>query len=650
MTRLPERRHRLPIDRSRLVVLVLGALLVTGAKPGGGGTPSAFVRVNQVGYPTAASKRAYLMASAVETGATFSVKRSDGTVALQAAIGADLGSWSSGYAHVYALDFNALTTAGTYSIVVTGPIAAMSPSFTIADGSAVYGGALRNSLDFYQVQRDGPAYVPSALRHAGAHLNDASAMTYLTPNYNAGTGSFRGDLTPLGTRIDASGGWADAGDYLKFLQTTNYTEGMLLAGIRDFPTQFAAAGAAPADFMAEARLGADWMLRMWDDPTRTLYYQVGIGSGNGKAISDHDLWRLPEADDTFGGSDPLYRYIRQRPVFRAAAPGSLISPNLAGRNAAALAECYVVFKTTDKPFADRCLTAAVHIFDLANTAPSGDLLTVIPFSFYPETEWRDDLEWGATELHLALASGGAPAGLGHDATYYLQQAATWASAYIHGPEDAADTLNLYDVSGIAHYDLDKALGTAGLGGLAVTQTDLRADMKKALDRAQTQAATDPFGFGFTWAAWDTTTHGAGLSVMASEYAQLTGDASYAALGDRWLANILGANAWGLSLIVGDGSTFPHCLQHQIANINGSLDGSSPVLAGAAVEGPNSAPTRGSLSGMRACPTNGVDVYAKFNGHGAQFLDNVESYDNTEPALDLTASSLLAFARQEAGLH
>jgi hypothetical protein len=284
--------------------------------------------------------------------------------------------------HVYALDFNAVTTAGTYSIVVAGPIAATSPSFTIADGSSVYGGALRNSLGFYQVQRDGPAYVPSALRHAGAHLNDANAMTYLTPNYNAGTGSFRGDLTPLGTRIDASGGWADAGDYLKFLQTTNYREGMLLAGIRDLPTQFAAAGAAPADFMAEARLGADWMLRMWDDPTRTLYYQVGIGSGNGKAISDHDLWRLPEADDTFGGSDPLYRYIRERPVFRAAAPGSLISPNLAGRNAAALAECYVVFKTTVR---------AVRVgIDYINDNPEKEGLPrqnhsfVVPYDGWPE--------------------------------------------------------------------------------------------------------------------------------------------------------------------------------------------------------------------------------------------------------------------------
>ena len=50
----------------------------------------------------------------------------------------------------------------------------------------------------------------------------------------------------------------------------------------------------------------------------------------------------------------------------------------------------------------------------------------------------------------------------------------------------------------------------------------------------------------------------------------------------------------------------------------------------------------------ACPANGADTYAPFNGHGAQFLDNMQSYDNTEPAIDLTASSPLAFARQMAG--
>ena len=46
-------------------------------------------------------------------------------------------------------------------------------------------------------------------------------------------------------------------------------------------------------------------------------------------------------------------------------------------------------------------------------------------------------------------------------------------------------------------------------GLATTHAALRGDMKKALDGALAQGATDPFGFGFPWDVWDTTTHGAG---------------------------------------------------------------------------------------------------------------------------------------------
>ena len=42
---------------------------------------------------------------------------------------------------------------------------------------------------------------------------------------------------PLGISINASGGWWDAGDYLKFVQTTSYTEDILLSGVRDFPNQ-----------------------------------------------------------------------------------------------------------------------------------------------------------------------------------------------------------------------------------------------------------------------------------------------------------------------------------------------------------------------------------------------------------------------------
>ena len=635
---------------------------------------TAYVRVNQVGYVSGAAKRAYLMASAAETGATFVLKNSSGsTVFGPMAIGANLGSWSSSYPDIYAVDFDSFTTAGTYTISVSGPIAASSPSFKVDTAANVYNGALSNSLFYYQNERDGPNFISTALRTAAGHLNDQSAKVYVTPNVN-NNGRFSGDLTAAtfnGTQplINGEGGWWDAGDYLKFVQTHTYTVGMMLVGIRDFPNQMGSAGVTQngLHWPDEAKFGLDWLQEMWDDTNKILYYQMAIGNGNAQTISDHDIWRLPQADDTYGGCTSLYRYICHRPVFVNPAAlnsshqiqtSALISPNLAGRLAADFALCYHVFQSSNAAYANQCLTSAEHIFDLANTAPSGNLLTAIPFSFYPETEWRDDMEWGATELYFAVQGCGSSCPINlHPASYYLQQAAHWANAYITGPNDAADTLNLYDVSGLAHFELYRAFSLAGNpSGLETTQAALVVDLVKQLNKAVTQSATDPFGFGFTWATYDTTSHGGGLAVMAAECnnlvslgaaCTLNNNTSSATYANRQLANVLGTNAWGTSLIVNNGTTFPLCMQHQVTNLVPTPPNGPPFLSGAAVEGPNSAAAKGTLSGMVACPPNGVDVFAQFNSK-AVYKDFVQSYSTVEPAIDLTASSFLAFSWQIAG--
>jgi hypothetical protein len=89
--------------------------------------------------------------------------------------------------------------------------------------------------------------------------------------------------------------------------------------------------------------------------------------------------------------------------------------------------------------------------------------------------------------------------------------------------------------------------------------------------------------GITWPG-DAAAHTAGGSRHT-----LTGTPAYAAWGERWLDDVLGTNARGVSLIVGDGTVFPGCMRHQIAN------------------------------------------------------DNVQSYSTVEPAIDLTALSPLALA-------
>ena len=603
------------------------------------------VRVDQVGYATTATKRAYLMTATADPRAVFRVVDSRGDVAYASAVGVDQGAWSSTYDHVYAMDFNRVARDGSFHIVVSdGSMQVRSPVFRIDAPARLYATAMANSLSFYENERDGPDFIPSALRNAPGHLNDEDAMTYLIPKVDS-NGNFKGDLASLGVTVDAAGGWWDAGDYLKFTETISYVVGMMETDVRDFPKQLGP-GSATANYSAEAAFGLIWLENMWNDSTKTLYLQVGIGEGNNSIVGDHDIWRLPQADDTYGGTNPEDRYIRNRPVFRAGPPGSLISPNIAGRLAADFALCYQLDRVSEPNQAATCLKDAEDVYALADTHP-GQLQTAIPYDFYPETEWRDDLEWGATELYDALSAGPVPPGMPKtNAMYYLRHAAHWAHAYITGPNDAADTLNLYDVTGLAHFELYNAIEQSGNpSGLEVTKAQLLGDLRKQLDKAVTQSNADPFGFGFPWDTFDTTSHGAGLVVMAAEYDELTDTDAFARDDSRWLGNILGANAWGTSLIVGDGSTFPDCMQHQVANLVGSRNGSSPVLAGAAVEGPNSFAATGVVAGMRRCPASGVDTFAQFNSATAVYQDNVQSWSTDEPALDLTAATPMAFAWQ-----
>jgi hypothetical protein len=66
---------RPPFWMARALCWVVVALGIAGPLAAQG----AFVRVNQVGYPMNATKRAYLMSSTAETGGTFNVLNSSGT-------------------------------------------------------------------------------------------------------------------------------------------------------------------------------------------------------------------------------------------------------------------------------------------------------------------------------------------------------------------------------------------------------------------------------------------------------------------------------------------------------------------------------------------------------------------------------------------
>jgi endoglucanase len=631
-----------------------GGSAATGRQAATGGQAGLSVafRFDQIGYPEGASKHTFAMTGRPVASRAFAVLDAAGRVALR---GTALGPrrWNAHHL-LYTLDLTRLRTPGLYTISFAG---GRSPALRVAGAAAMYGPLSSGSVAFLQAQRDGPEVIPGPLRRAPSHPRDASAAVYAQPDYR-GTTLLRA-LVPTEARIDASGGWFDAGDYLKFVQTASFTDMTLLFTLRSFP----AGVPAPAALTTEARFGTDWLLKMWDQSRRVLYYQVGIGDGNGRSIlGDHDLWRLPQADDARNPrpGSPSY-YESYRPVFAANAPGAPISPNLAGRVAAAFGLCAQVFAQSDPAYSRRCLLAGQTIYDQANTHPRGPLLTTSPHAYYNEPEWRDDMEFGATELYLstqqALRAGSAD-GLPHtDLAYYLAQAGVWANAYIEAPSSGQDSLNLYDISTLADYDLVKILRTPlaeELRKRVVVPTDptsLLEDRADQLRLALRLARTEPFGLANPSTNLDTVAHALGYAVQARMYDELSSTSTFAGFAQSQLDWVLGANAWGSSFVVGAGTAYPHCLASQIPNLAGSLTGRGQIMLGATVNGPTAPSNVSGLElpeGARRCPRAGRDPFAALSGHGLVYLDDVRSQATSEPTDDLVALTLLASSQVAAG--
>jgi endoglucanase len=590
----------------------------------------ALIRVDQVGYASGETKTAVLLAPRTAAGARVAVIDEQGETVMAPVTGRSRGVWNARFSDVRPIDLTSLTKPGTYRLRVEGPVTAESPPFRVGNAAELFGPLAQNSVQYFQAHRDGAAQVAGPWRRQPAHLADRQASVYDSPSFDKG-GRMTATLTRAGGPVDVEGGWYDAGDFLKFTHTTAYALIALLLVQRD--------GLGPAGLDAETRHGVDWLDKMWDADTETLYTQVGIGSGlntgDQRFLGDHDTWRLPQDDDRLDVTPGDGRYYqRHRPVFRAAGPGEALSPNLAGRVAAAFALAAQVEAAGDPVRAKAHLAAASQIFDLAETGDVGQLVTAEPRSFYPEDSWADDLAAGATELALAGRSLGDPR-----AQDWARQATHWAKANAEGGSTA--DLSVYDLSAVADAELARALTATPVAGAEIDVAGLGRDMRRRLDAGVEAAAGNPVGAAAGSGGSDYAARQLGYTAAAELYEHLTGDGRYAAFATAQRGVTLGANGWGTSLIVGAGTTYPRCPHDQIASLTAGAAASGMV--GAVVNGPNAAKRIHELIADPSPSPCGSDTFAVYDRDDTHYTDDVRVSANTEPSIDFTATGLLAFA-------
>jgi endoglucanase len=613
--------------------ITLTTVIPAAASASAASPAPAQVRVNQVGYVTDGAKVAYAMLPRKVASVRFEVVTPYG-VAYRGTSSDDAGSWNANYQAVYKLSFSGLHLPGQYRVKLLSPATAVSPGFTVGDGTQLYGQLVDNAVRYFTSERDGPDVVSSVLSRQPANLTDEKAFVYADPRYDSND-NLLGTLKKTGGPVDVSGGWFDAGGgYEKFGYTASYADGLMLLAARNNPGQY-------ATLQQEAAFGLRWITKLWNPARKVLYAQVGIGTGNaGNTIQgDYNFWFLPQAEDRLKVAPgthpgPSAYYVKYRPVFPAAPAGAKVSPDLAGRYAADFALGAQL--ASDPAQAAHLLSLARSVYAMARTTNVGQLVTAFPHDFYPGTQWKSDMLWGAAEIALADEAAGAPAG---QVRADLAAAARWARAYLAQGHD--DTFNLYDTGAVAEAELIQAMRQAG--DFPVAQATLLGDMAAQLRAGQAQAQGDPFALGTQLGGSDASPHAFGLYITDALYQKYGGSGRFASFAQQQLNFALGANGWGTSFVVGAGTVFPHCMQSEIANLAGSLSGRGDIQLGAVTDGPSAAGNfrgLGTVGGMRACSAGS---FAPFNTKTAAYEDNVVSWPSVEPADDYTANSLLAFA-------
>jgi len=581
--------------RAALLLLAVGV----SCQPAGRGAPApqgnsgVTIRVNQLGYRPDAPKRAVVCALEPRLIASFRVvDERDRTVLGPSA--ADAAGPFGSCAATYRLDFSMLDRAGVYRIVVAG---ATSPPVRIADD--VYRGAADSLLAYLREQRSGynPVFRDSVHQHSDGVLVDHP--------------------TRSGEFIPVSGGWADASDYLQYGATTAHATTMLLLAYRDhhdaLSDRFQANGLPGAngipDVLDEARWGLAWLLKMYPEDD-LLLNQLGDDR-------DHAVWDLPVNDSSDygwgrGGRRPVYPCTGKPQGLFEYKNRSTGLASTAGKYAAAFALGAGVFQGRDSAYARQLARRARAVYALGAAHP-GVCQTAPARSpyFYEEDDWADDMELGAAELYA----------LTDEPTYFhaaLQYAALEAVSPWMG-QDTARHYQWYPWHNNGHYEIWR---TGGDSARRVVAEYYRRGLE-----AVTRRARNGFRIGIPF-IWCSNNLLASFATQAHFYRRMTGDSTYLEYETAALDWLFGTNPWGVSMVIGLGTTYPRT-PHSVVAQQLHLQ-----LTGGLVDGPVYRSIFEHLRGIRLLE---ADEYAPFNTGFIVYHDDVGDYSTNEPIMDGTAN-------------
>ncbi len=515
-----------------------------------------FIRINQLGYTPQENKECVILSKRDLSGFPLSIIDSQSrTSVFQVKLSESVGSVGD-FNYCYRADFSSLKSTGKYFARIR---LSNSPEFRI--GENFYNPLVDSLLLFFKVQRCGNT---QPYLHQACHLFDATNLIIDGRKFNK--------------QIDVTGGWHDAGDFTKFLNTTAYSTYTLLFAYLFDPIKFrndVDANGIP-DILDEARIGLDWLLKVNYEKFK-LVTQI-------QDLRDHSQgWRLPERD----------RLSLDRPAFVG------MGKNLIGIYTATMALGYRVWKDIPNQFsfADKCLTIAENLYSIHQEVPNLDNSGT---GAYRDTRYLGKMALGAVELYLST-----------DREQFLVDAKKF------GTKAGADYWWSWgDINAYSHYRLAKI------------DTNFKQYLYKNLIFFEKKANKNLFEDAIQ-DTWGTNSTILGVALQAILWKDLTGDTRFDDLARKQRDYVLGKNQWGISFIYNIGTDYAKNFHSQIAYFNnGRLPGA--VAAGSI--------SRNKLSGY-SLNYEKPDKYELFQTDNAVYRDDRMDYVTNEPTITANATAV-----------
>ena len=512
-------------------------------------SPTIGIRCDQVGYNRERFKTATL---AYDGGDVFYLCRAeDGRIVYRGEVVNGRQDDRNGE-YNYLCDFSDWQEEGEYYLLSETGIS--SYPFTISEDP--YQELLTSVIRFFTLQR------------CGIDLSDEIAGDYAREACHTSAAAVYG----WGDKsVDVRGGWHDAGDYGRYLQTGNKALAALLMSQYIFRSENDAlnipeSGNGVPDLLDECRYELDWLLKMTKDD----------GTPYNKATTQNFAGLLLPQED----KETIY----------VLPSWTLTTASYAGVTALAS----LLYKDIDPEYAEVLAHAAIRAGQVLQADPQEMVHNPADFQTgeYSDTDESDERFFAAAALWA----------LTHEDTYRDKAKELWQKGVENHLSAGLKDYGVYIL-------LNELPRQDELAQLLYEQ--LISDADRSADRLRSRN----YGYAPDDFHWGSNQHAAEDGFLLLSAWKFSGDPSYKELAAYELDYLLGQNGNGLCFVTGFGEESPSDIHHRIAMKSGK------TLPGALVGGPDQYLSEDS---MRA--------FSESTPVAKRYIDNESSYSSNEVAL------------------